>query len=967
MASAYSVVREYGDYIVPINLELLAGVLSYKQQQYDTNYSKVQQELSQITNLDLARPEDQKYLQDRLKVVNQAINNAGSVDFSNNGVANAFTQGIKAAVDDNVIIGYRGTMLRKKEEADIADIKKNNPKLYNEANHTASMEAYDKWMKSGVGVEYKGSRYVNYANIDELIFNKIKDSKDFIIKSYKYQESPDGKGNPYAGLQIVTKEGKSVSQGALDAIVNSVLTENADQVAINAKYGVAQNYTPQMHMENIGKANEEHKKALDNYKALLGQTTDEKEKKMYQEAIDNITKVTAENEESAAEIQKALNIGDPEDLTNLNERVRRMYYVNELKKRTYGLFGGTISESATLSENTTATKMQTLASNERVAMIKASGTGRTKTDGTKVEDDGNLSPVNNGLIPGVVTQPAIAIDTDAKARAVYANADTSYNIFRQTLRAEWDRDQSLPEADRKAKWGTITDSWADIAARAELNISQGSQLFSPQTKLEYNNHKQIKTVLTEADKEILSVYDPYINKYIKDIKENPEEKRFIYVPQLNGKGGVVFNRRTKTDAQSVVSSTNVFSFRNGNKSYTYSGEEIAKIDLSSRIATDDSLTGSEKDKKRTIALASMITAVTKGTMGNVLNPYDSYKDNFDFVTKLLKNGGFGDFNTLLAGYLFNRGASNYASNYGAPVVQDAIASIPMQISSDKLSSINDVVVEPVLKKNMTKIFTYSNERVTHNKLGLTLSDIKENYPNDYATIKTSLLGGAGGALEEDDLKGRVIDIEKGDDGNLMASINFPNKVKEGDPQTFTLYKSPVQNLTPEFIGTINMRTGYRNLFISSLYSNSEAGKQTYKFSNKQEPKSGEKISMSSPNDMKDFYKANLTNYNAQLKAANKEEIPQAYFTALDNIFSKSIIDMKLTPAQGGWIIDYELDSKPMLRINYTNDTLHSDYTDEIDGGNKSFPTIFNKLVEQNGGGIIGLIEVVKKYVSNPTK
>lgn len=85
MASAYSILRNYGDYIQPFDFNLIQKGLEYKQQKYDANSAMVQEQINQFANIELAKDEDKAYLNERLNTLVDQVNEYGSIDLSSNG------------------------------------------------------------------------------------------------------------------------------------------------------------------------------------------------------------------------------------------------------------------------------------------------------------------------------------------------------------------------------------------------------------------------------------------------------------------------------------------------------------------------------------------------------------------------------------------------------------------------------------------------------------------------------------------------------------------------------------------------------------------------------------------------------------------------------------------------------------------------------------------------------------------
>ena len=66
MASQYSILRNYGKYVSPYNMDVMMQGMGYMQQKIDTNRQAINEYADYIINSDIIKPQDREYLQNRL-------------------------------------------------------------------------------------------------------------------------------------------------------------------------------------------------------------------------------------------------------------------------------------------------------------------------------------------------------------------------------------------------------------------------------------------------------------------------------------------------------------------------------------------------------------------------------------------------------------------------------------------------------------------------------------------------------------------------------------------------------------------------------------------------------------------------------------------------------------------------------------------------------------------------------------
>lgn len=233
MANPYSIIRTYGDYVTPYNLDLIQKGLEYKQQKYDYNASLIDAQVQELTGMQLAKPEDMQYLTERASALINDINQYGAADLSSGAVTRGIQNHLSQILDSNVITAYRGTQNMYKYMESVDWYKKNKPDEYSVLNDAWSRRPLDAWLYDGqVGTSFAGAEYAPYVDVQER-------SSKFIKELYKDSEATvdiiveDKDGNPTG--RIIRKKVKGLTEPEIQALAyNSLDARARNQMEINA-------------------------------------------------------------------------------------------------------------------------------------------------------------------------------------------------------------------------------------------------------------------------------------------------------------------------------------------------------------------------------------------------------------------------------------------------------------------------------------------------------------------------------------------------------------------------------------------------------------------------------------------------------------------------------------------------------------------------------------------------------------
>lgn len=179
MASQYSILRNYGKYVSPYNMDVMMQGMGYMQQKIDTNRQAINEYADYIINSDIIKPQDREYLQNRLNGLIQDVNNVyRKSNLASDGIARSIQARLGEALDTRVLNAIAGTREIRAFSEKMEDMKLNNPKMYRPINEAEAFADAVTWMNDGqVGTRLNPIHYTPYtdyhAEIDEKMKNFI--------------------------------------------------------------------------------------------------------------------------------------------------------------------------------------------------------------------------------------------------------------------------------------------------------------------------------------------------------------------------------------------------------------------------------------------------------------------------------------------------------------------------------------------------------------------------------------------------------------------------------------------------------------------------------------------------------------------------------------------------------------------------------------------------------------------------
>lgn len=237
MASQYSILRNYGKYVSPYNMDVMMQGMGYMQQKIDTNRQAINEYADYIINSDIAKPQDREYLQNRLNGLIQDVNNVyRKSNLASDGIARSIQARLGEALDTRVLNAIAGTREFRELSTKLEDMKLNNPKMYNPINELMALTPYYKWLNDGqVGTRLEPLHYTPYTDYNAEIDGKV---KDFLTK-HKGQKIQipvlNDKGERTG--EIIEKTIDEMGYSEIRNIIASSMSQNAKaQIQLEGQY-----------------------------------------------------------------------------------------------------------------------------------------------------------------------------------------------------------------------------------------------------------------------------------------------------------------------------------------------------------------------------------------------------------------------------------------------------------------------------------------------------------------------------------------------------------------------------------------------------------------------------------------------------------------------------------------------------------------------------------------------------------
>lgn len=224
MASRFDSIPQFNPFIQPADLQLVAQAGIKRETDYGIGVEKIQSYVDKVAGIDLIKEADKKYLQTQLGKLKDNIRNVAKQDFSNPNLQGAVSSMALGIFNDkNVQNGYLGTQKVRTKQAQIAELRKSKPDLYNPTNEAYAMLDITSWLNDGTAGTPLNDRhdYYNYHDYSKEIREAMKDFKPSKIK----------RTMPLKGHEewMVTTSDESWSESEVREYLNGVLSPQAKQ------------------------------------------------------------------------------------------------------------------------------------------------------------------------------------------------------------------------------------------------------------------------------------------------------------------------------------------------------------------------------------------------------------------------------------------------------------------------------------------------------------------------------------------------------------------------------------------------------------------------------------------------------------------------------------------------------------------------------------------------------------------
>lgn len=230
MASAYSILHNYRQETYGPNYQLMAAALQYKQNALDTNKMRIQSVYNQLGMLDIAKGQDQEYVEKRLESARDIINKYQGVDLSDRAIADSMLGKLSEVVDEPTKNAVLSTKLYRSEQAEWEKMKVDKPDLYSDLNRSYAMRGANAWLSDGqVGTKYKGGGgFIAFSDVNAKL------TKDLpkVLETAGIEFVEIAPGSSYFRDKVTRKR---VTRLQVDQAINTILNEqDKRQLQINA-------------------------------------------------------------------------------------------------------------------------------------------------------------------------------------------------------------------------------------------------------------------------------------------------------------------------------------------------------------------------------------------------------------------------------------------------------------------------------------------------------------------------------------------------------------------------------------------------------------------------------------------------------------------------------------------------------------------------------------------------------------
>lgn len=237
MASQYSILRNYGKYVSPYNMDVMMQGMGYMQQKIDTNRQAINEYADYIINSDIIKPQDREYLQNRLNGLIQDVNNVyRKSNLASDGISRSIQARLGEALDTRVLNAISGTREIRAFSEKMEDMKLNNPKMYSPINESEAFVDAVAWMNDGqVGTRLNPIHYTPYTDYHAEIDEKMKNFISFNKGKKVNVPVTDANGNRTGEMREMYIDEMSYAQ-VRDIAMASISENGKAQMQLEGRY-----------------------------------------------------------------------------------------------------------------------------------------------------------------------------------------------------------------------------------------------------------------------------------------------------------------------------------------------------------------------------------------------------------------------------------------------------------------------------------------------------------------------------------------------------------------------------------------------------------------------------------------------------------------------------------------------------------------------------------------------------------
>lgn len=213
MANAYSTAINYGSPIpVGNTIKYLGAIQHGMQQKFDINLAKIDELISKVATVPLARDKDKRYLGDKLQGLLSVVDANSKIDLTDNVVARQISAYVTTAIDDNVKEQLANSQKIANYQQTAAQRKKDKPELYSDANYAYGLDksGYANYM-SEKDDSLGSMEYVDYYDVDKNLNKEL----EAFAKERGFEKvlssGPDGNEYVYKTVKGKTIDPEEVS------------------------------------------------------------------------------------------------------------------------------------------------------------------------------------------------------------------------------------------------------------------------------------------------------------------------------------------------------------------------------------------------------------------------------------------------------------------------------------------------------------------------------------------------------------------------------------------------------------------------------------------------------------------------------------------------------------------------------------------------------------------------------------